>query len=166
MELIEKLGIDGKIILAQIVNFFLLLIVLYKFLYHPLLSVLDKRRVKIAQSLKEAEALAKKTAEADLEVEKRMLEVKKEAATFRETAQREAEEERLKTKEQLVRQLEELKEKARLEIKEEKQALVASAKKEIAELAIALSAKIMKRNLPAGEEATVVGELEELLKKK
>jgi F-type H+-transporting ATPase subunit b len=165
MELIEKLGIDGKIILAQIVNFFLLLIVLYKFLYHPLLSVLEKRRKKIAESLKGAEELAEKTAQADLEMEKRILKAKKEAAASREIFQKEAEEERLKTKEQLLRQLEELKEKARKEIAQEKEALVLSAKKEIADLSVMLAGKILKQSISSEGEAAAIGELEDLLRK-
>ncbi len=56
-ELLHKLGIDWKLLLAQIVNFLILFFVLKKFLYKPILGFLDKRRALIEKSLKDAERL-------------------------------------------------------------------------------------------------------------
>ncbi len=50
MELFGKLGIEWKLLLAQGLNFILLLIILRKFLYKPILKILDERRAK-AESL-------------------------------------------------------------------------------------------------------------------
>ena len=50
MELFGKLGIEWKLLLAQGLNFILLLIILRKFLYKPILKMLDERRAK-AESL-------------------------------------------------------------------------------------------------------------------
>src|SRR3989304_6007424 len=50
MELFGKLGIEWKLLLAQGLNFILLLIILRKFLYKPILKMLDERRSK-AESL-------------------------------------------------------------------------------------------------------------------
>ena len=47
MELITKLGIDVKILLAQIVNFLILLFVLKKFVFGLVLRKLDERREMI-----------------------------------------------------------------------------------------------------------------------
>lgn len=49
----EKLGIDAKVMLAQIINFILLLVVFKKFVYKPFLEALK------SQERKEKEALAK-----------------------------------------------------------------------------------------------------------
>ena len=38
MEILDKLGINGKILLAQVVNFFLLMYILKRYLYQPLLQ--------------------------------------------------------------------------------------------------------------------------------
>ena len=46
-ELFSKLGIDWKLLIAQIINFLVLLFVLYKFAYRPILSMLEKRTKKI-----------------------------------------------------------------------------------------------------------------------
>lgn len=50
MELFGKLGIEWKLLLAQGLNFILLLIILRKFLYRPILKMLDERKAK-AESL-------------------------------------------------------------------------------------------------------------------
>ncbi|MEK7130147.1 MAG: F0F1 ATP synthase subunit delta [Patescibacteria group bacterium] len=50
MELFGKLGIEWKLLLAQGLNFILLLIILRKFLYKPILKMLDERKAK-AESL-------------------------------------------------------------------------------------------------------------------
>ena len=57
MELLDKLGIDWKLLLAQLVNFGIVLLVLYKFLYKPLLKFLDQRSERIAKSLLEAKRI-------------------------------------------------------------------------------------------------------------
>jgi F-type H+-transporting ATPase subunit b len=53
-QIISVFGIDWKLILIQAVNFGLLLFVLHRFLYKPILAVVDARREKIAHSIKNA----------------------------------------------------------------------------------------------------------------
>src|SRR3989338_2880597 len=55
MELFEKLGMDWRLLLWQLVNFIVLFGVLTKLLYKPVLKMLDERSRKIAQGLKDAE---------------------------------------------------------------------------------------------------------------
>lgn len=51
-ELITHFGIDWKILLAQAVNFFVLLFILKKFAYGPVMKMLRKRREDIEKGLK------------------------------------------------------------------------------------------------------------------
>ena len=51
-ELIHNFGIDWKLLLAQMVNFALLLFILKKFAYKPILEMFKKRREDIAESLR------------------------------------------------------------------------------------------------------------------
>lgn len=66
MELLEKLGIDPLLLIAQVTNFFILLGLLWKFLYKPLLAALRKRQERVQQSLEEAEQISKELAETDV----------------------------------------------------------------------------------------------------
>ena len=63
MELLNSLGINAKLLIAQIVNFLILLFVLYKFAYGPVLRMLDERTKKIEKGMKDAEASGKKLEE-------------------------------------------------------------------------------------------------------
>ena len=57
------MGLDGVTFVAQIVNLFVLIWLLKRFLYHPILNVIDKRQAEInaaVQSAQEAKAQADK----------------------------------------------------------------------------------------------------------
>ncbi len=53
-ELIEKLGLDWRLLLTQAINFVIILVILRLTVYKPVLTVLKKRREKIAQGLEKA----------------------------------------------------------------------------------------------------------------
>ena len=47
----EKLGIEPILLLTQVINFTILVVVLTKFLYKPILKMLDERKKKIEEGL-------------------------------------------------------------------------------------------------------------------
>ena len=56
--------IDGFTVVAQIINFLILLFLLRRFLYGPIIKIMEERQAKIAAQLAEAKQL-KETAEAE-----------------------------------------------------------------------------------------------------
>jgi F-type H+-transporting ATPase subunit b len=64
-ELITQFGIDWKLLVAQAVNFFVLLIILRQFAYRPVMKMLAERRRKIEEGIKASELSEKKLAEAE-----------------------------------------------------------------------------------------------------
>jgi F-type H+-transporting ATPase subunit b len=69
--IIHSLGIDWKLLLAQIINFFILFFILYKFLSKPLLKIIEERKLKIEEGLKlrdEAQDLITKVKNERLEI--------------------------------------------------------------------------------------------------
>jgi F-type H+-transporting ATPase subunit b len=65
MDALSNLGIDGKLLLSQIVNFLILLFVLQKLLYKPIVSMLDNRKKTIAEGLENAQKAEVSLSEAD-----------------------------------------------------------------------------------------------------
>lgn len=55
MEIIKNFGIDPILLGAQIVNFLIVLLILRKFLYKPILETLQKRQDKISEGLRVTE---------------------------------------------------------------------------------------------------------------
>jgi len=51
---ISSIGIDARSLILQIINFAILLLVLKKFAYKPIMDILDARRNKIEEGLKNA----------------------------------------------------------------------------------------------------------------
>ena len=64
-EFITHFGIDWKLFLAQVVNFSVILIVLRKFAYKPILKMLSDRREKIEEGIKMADQAEKNLKESD-----------------------------------------------------------------------------------------------------
>jgi len=70
MELFAKLGIDWRLLIAQLVNFVILFTALTFLLYKPLIAALDKRRAKISESLANAEKISDELTRANAESER------------------------------------------------------------------------------------------------
>lgn len=55
MEILKNFGVNPILLAAQIVNFLIILFVLKKFLYKPVLELLKKRQTMIKEGIKQAE---------------------------------------------------------------------------------------------------------------
>lgn len=95
MDILNQFGINPILLAAQVVNFLILLWILNKFLYKPVIKVLEARKKKISQSLTNVEEIEKKLlqteedrekilAEASSEAQKLVDETKKELVLLRE----------------------------------------------------------------------------------
>lgn len=62
-ELFSAFGVDWRLLLINMINFGLLLLALWYFLYGPLTRMLEERRAKVAQGVKDAEAAAEALSE-------------------------------------------------------------------------------------------------------
>ena len=78
-QLFTAVGIDGKLLIAQAVNFGVLFVALTYLLYKPTMKMLDERRAKVAKGVEDAEEAEKKLAEADVTVGERLKSAESEA---------------------------------------------------------------------------------------
>lgn len=101
MEITKQFGIEPILLLAQVVNFLIILFVLKKFFYKPIVKMLDSRRETIAESLKNAQLIEEKLAkteeksaqilkEAQIQGEKFLVDAQSQANHIIESAQAEA----------------------------------------------------------------------------
>lgn len=91
MEILNQFGINPLLLLAQVVNFALLLFILKRFLYKPILKVLEERKKKIADSLKNAEEIEKRLLETEEERNKTLAKTSQEIQQMRDEAKKELE---------------------------------------------------------------------------
>jgi len=64
-ETVTQLGIDWTKLLAQTINFAIILFILWKWAYHPVLAMLEERRRRVAQSIADADKAKQELAKAE-----------------------------------------------------------------------------------------------------
>jgi F-type H+-transporting ATPase subunit b len=155
-ELIKTFHIDIKMLVAQLVNFTIVLLVLWKFAYKPILKTMNERSAKIEKGLKDAENAGKKlteTAEKEKEV---LADARKEAQTIISKAEDMAK----KSKEQIAVeakvQADKILESAKIQIEEEKQKLLKEVKAEIGNLVVAATEKIIGEKLDKTKDKELI----------
>ena len=165
MEILANLGVDGRILLAQIVNFFILLWVLNRFVYRPLLAVLEKRSAAIEQGLRDAkeakqqldtarEEAAKITHQAQTEAKAIITEVSASAKRERELAVTE-------TKARIDQMLAA----GERQLAEERARMLSEVRNELARLVVLATGKVLRKSVDKGENERLVSEaLDEITK--
>ena len=88
---IATLGINLNIFIAQLVNFIVVLLVLWKFAYKPLVKILDDRSARIEESLKQSEDVACRLVALEKEQDQIIIDAKAAATHILETARADAE---------------------------------------------------------------------------
>ncbi|HEX9664302.1 MAG TPA: F0F1 ATP synthase subunit B [Patescibacteria group bacterium] len=156
MELIQKLGIDWRLLIGQIINFLILLFILYKFVYNPLLDILDKRQSKVEKSLVDAKKIEENLREAEIRKEKEILKAKKEAQTIIEKAKAAAENYRKETEQKTKEKIKTLIAESKEVIKDEKDKMFQSLRGEIADLVILTTKGMIGKELDQKKDKEII----------
>ena len=155
-ELLSKLGIDWKLLIAQIVNFLVLLFILWKFAYGPVLAMLEKRQKKIEKGLADAEE-AHKNLEKSEEKQKEILKhARTEAKDIVEKAREQAEKAKSEMALEAKAQAEKIVTVAKAEIEQEKQKTIAEIKSEIGSLIVAATEKIVGEKMDEEKDREII----------
>lgn len=152
MDLIDKLGIDLKLLIAQAVNFLILLAILTKLIYKPILNVLDKRKKMIEENVENTQKIEERLAKIEEEKDKIMSEASEAAMAAVEKAKKEAEEEKQKILTNAKKEISSLAERYRGQLQEEKKQMLQEIKGEIAALIVQSSEKIIKKEFKKDDQ--------------
>ncbi len=155
-ELITKLGIDWKLLIAQIVNFGLLMFLLYKFAYGPMIKFLDKRSKKIADGILNAEEMDKIKKEIEEKGRKIAEKAQEKANELLKEAKVLAEKEHNIVIEEAREKVKKVIEEAKESIANEKELAIENAKIELGDLVLKATGKVLGENIDAGIDKKVV----------
>lgn len=158
MEALDALGIDWKLLLAQIVNFLILLVLLTKFLYKPIVKMLDNRAEKIEAGLKAAEKSQKDLTKADVEAEKIREKAYKEANQILVNAKTEASDEAKAIVSKAEAQAEEIRKYAAEEALSSKDKAMRAAKGELSSLVTLALGKIIGEQISENDKQKLTKE--------
>lgn len=156
MGLIKALGLDLRILLAQLLNFAILMWVLWRFAYRPVFKILEERRSKVNKGLDDAELAANKLEEAEAQNKQILLEARQESKKILEQAQAKAE---LKQEEIIAKAEAEIgviMEKERAKIALEKSKSLSQLREEVSALVMLSLKKFLENNLDEHKDQAIV----------
>lgn len=154
--------LNGTLI-AQIVNFLILVGILTKFAYKPLMQALEERQNKITENIESAQREREEAEEIKLGYQKQLTDARAEAQAIVEKAEKLAEE----TKEEILKEAR--LESARIlktvqdEVARERELALAQLKGEVIALSMAAAAKIIEKNIDNEANANLVSSFIEKL---
>lgn len=139
-------------------NFVVFLVLLYVFALKPVARLLEDRRSRIEQGLKDAEQARTDRENAEAERVATLAEARKEANDILSRAQKVAQESRETDIAATKHELERLRERAAEEIEAEKQRAIAELRGEVADLALAAAGRVVGESMNDERQRRLVGE--------
>jgi F-type H+-transporting ATPase subunit b len=154
----EAFSVDAWKLAFQIINFLILLYLLNRFLFKPVMARLDERSANIKQGLEDAETARRDRALAREEREAALSEARKEAADMLARANKIADDTRREILEEARTEAERVSAKAREEIVAEKDKAMAEIRGQVADLALEAAAKLVRSDMNATTQRRLVEE--------
>jgi len=142
-----QLGFHLPSLVVYLVNFTILLGILYVVGYKPILRILDQRSQRIRESLDQAEHIQKESAERQSAMEGQLQESRREGQVLIEQARQAAEQYREEERERARQQANAFVESARTDIQRERDNAIEEVRSQFADLAITAAERVIRRSL-------------------
>ena len=156
--LIEAFDVNLVGLIFQVINFLLLLYLLNRFLFKPLLARMDERGEKIRKGLEDAEVAARDRELARAEREAAVSEARKEAADMLARANKIAEDTRKEILDDARSEAEKVSARAREEIVAERDRAITEIRSQVADLALMAAGKLVQREMDGPTQRRLVEE--------
>jgi F-type H+-transporting ATPase subunit b len=153
-----SLGINLPLLLAFVINFIILLALLGKFLYKPVLKMLDERAQKVKESMEWAESIKRDYEQAKAEVQKQIEKGRQEAQGIIAQAFQTGEALKEEARKEASSQAKAIVEKARLQLEAERDKMVEDLRKEFVSLLILASEKVIRQTLDKEKQSRLIEE--------
>jgi F-type H+-transporting ATPase subunit b len=147
MDILETLGIDGPDFLLHTLNFIVLIFLLSRFLYKPIVGMLDERTRRIQDSLEAADRARAEVAQADREREELLASTRREIQEMMTTAQQVADRIQSEARTTAQQEAQRIVETARQEAEAERAQAMAELRREVASLAVQAAERVISRSL-------------------
>jgi len=149
------LTINGTLI-AQLVIFLLVLFILYRLAWGPLLRILNERRARIAQGVEATQKALQELEAAEKERQAKLEEARREAQTILDRIAKQGEDLRKELEAKAREQADALIAKARAEIQQERQKAVQDLRSQVADLAVMAAGRIIGESLDAKKHRQLI----------
>ena len=156
---LKALGINLPSLLAQLVNFTLLLVVLYLLAYKPLLRLLDERKKRIQEGLAASEEAKRRLAETEQESAAELERARQEGQALIAQTQQMSARIQEEARQQARAEAEQLLERARSEIQLERDGAIAELRREFGDLTITAAERVIRRSLDRETHRQLIDEV-------
>lgn len=155
-DLFSVLGIDWRLLILQSIAFLILVLLLRKFVYPPLLKSLDNRQKIIEESLQAAKKTEENAAKAQNDIDKSLKKAQTEASEILATAKAEASA-RIEEAEQKAKiRAERLTQKAHEQLQQDIEIARKTLRKDTVELVAMATEKIVRQKIDAKSDQEVI----------
>lgn len=154
----DKLGINGGFLLAQIVNFGIVALALWFLAWKPLVAALEARREKIAKGLEDARAAELARANAERDAQKYIDEQRVSAQKLVEEGRNRGEDQAKSVLEEARREADAIRVKARQDAEEERNAMLAEVRAQVGQIAIAAAERVIGQSLDEKKSQAIVND--------
>lgn len=152
-------------IIAQVLNFLILVVILRAVAYKPVVNMLKAREDKIAESIDKADADRVAAAAALRQNQEKLAAAQMKAQEIIDKAEKLAREEHETSIQETKREIEQMKKAAQEEIQRERARAVEQLKGEVVALSLAAAGKIITKNIDAADNEALISEFIEKLDK-
>lgn len=156
---IGTLGINLKIFLAQLFNFAIVLLVMWKWAYKPIVKLLEERQEKIERGVKQAADVEKRVQELEQEREQVITQAKSEAAKVLEEARAVAEDRKKDLLGRAKQEVQGVVAQGKVQLEAQKTQMIREAREEIAALAVEAARKILADGVDEKRATKLAGEV-------
>ena len=164
MEGFASLGISLPLLLAFVINFLILFVLLGKFLYKPVLKMLDERAQKIKESMEWAESTKREYEQAKAEVQRQIEKGRQEAQAVIAQALQKGEGLKEEARKEAADQAKGIVERVRADLEAERDRMVEDLRKEFASLLVLASEKVIRQTLDKEKQSKLIEETLEQIK--
>jgi F-type H+-transporting ATPase subunit b len=152
-------GLRGDLFAAQLINFLLVLIVLWRFVYKPIFAVLDAREKSIAKSVKDVEEISARVKASEAERTAMLNDARKEAQAIIESAMRETDARKNEMIESAKREVERVIVRGKEQLVAEREAAMLEMRKDIIDIAVRAAAKIATEGMTQKKSQSLAEEV-------
>ena len=156
---ISALGFNLPALIAQIINFTLLLIIFRAFLYKPLLKMLDERKQRIQEGLDASDEAKRRLSQTEQEVAKELEKARQQGQEQIAQAQQISARIQEESRQAARIEAEQLLERARGEIQLERDSAIAALRREFAGLTITAAERVIKEELDVNKHRRLIEEV-------
>jgi F-type H+-transporting ATPase subunit b len=147
VQALETLGINLPSLLWHTVNFLILLALLWRFLYKPVVRMLDERSDRIKESMQRAEAIKEQLARTHEETQAALESARKEAQAIADQASQIGEQIKAQARKDAQTEADKILVQARQQIEQERRQMMAELRLEMASLVVLAAGKVIGQQL-------------------